>query len=157
MKTTTRRSLHPSGRWQRNPDDTRNDAALLLPPVRGALTPDDPRTLRHPARHRATPWSRTATSTGSPNPNDPSAKTKEPSSCAGSSWPWPNGTKAEQTQAIHYFERARAACGPAALYAEEFDVQQRQLRGNLPQAFVHAALLETAQRLPGRLVPRVAI
>ena len=29
-------------------------------------------------------------------------------------------------------------------YAEEFDVHQRQLRGNLPQAFVHALLLECA-------------
>jgi hypothetical protein len=31
--------------------------------------------------------------------------------------------------------------------AEEYDVRQRQLRGNLPQAFVHAMLLEAAQRL----------
>ncbi|MFD9124033.1 hypothetical protein [Kitasatospora sp. NPDC059571] len=36
------------------------------------------------------------------------------------------------------------------MYAEEFDVAQRQLRGNLPQAFVHAMMLETAARLtPG--------
>jgi GH15 family glucan-1,4-alpha-glucosidase len=31
--------------------------------------------------------------------------------------------------------------------AEEYDVHQRQLRGNLPQAFVHAALLECAVTL----------
>jgi GH15 family glucan-1,4-alpha-glucosidase len=31
--------------------------------------------------------------------------------------------------------------------AEEFDVEQRQLRGNLPQAFVHATLLEASIRL----------
>lgn len=36
------------------------------------------------------------------------------------------------------------ACGPAALYTEEYDVRQRQLRGNLPQAFVHAGMLECA-------------
>src|SRR5207248_5151573 len=36
-------SLHPSGRWQRAPDDPRVDAALLLPALRGALPPDDPR------------------------------------------------------------------------------------------------------------------
>jgi GH15 family glucan-1,4-alpha-glucosidase len=35
--------------------------------------------------------------------------------------------------------------------AEEFDVQQRQLRGNLPQAFVHAMLLESAVRLGAAL------
>jgi len=37
-----------------------------------------------------------------------------------------------------------AACGPPGLLSEEFDVTQRQLRGNLPQAFVHALLLECA-------------
>jgi hypothetical protein len=39
------------------------------------------------------------------------------------------------------------ACGPAALYTEEYDVRQRQSRGNLPQAFVYAGLLECAVRL----------
>ena len=39
------------------------------------------------------------------------------------------------------------ACGPAALYTEEYDVHQRQLRGNLPQAFVHAGMLECAVTL----------
>ncbi len=48
--------------------------------------------------------------------------------------------------AVRWFERARSACGPPGLLAEEFDTTQRQLRGNLPQAFVHAALLETAAR-----------
>ena len=46
--------------------------------------------------------------------------------------------------AARWFERNRAACGPAGLLSEEFDVSQRQLRGNLPQAFVHALLLECA-------------
>ena len=52
------------------------------------------------------------------------------------------------TEAMSWFERNRAACGPPGLFAEEFDVSQRQLRGNLPQAFVHALLLECAARLP---------
>jgi hypothetical protein len=39
--------------------------------------------------------------------------------------------------AVRWFERSRTACGPPGLFAEEFDVEQRQLRGNLPQAFVH--------------------
>jgi GH15 family glucan-1,4-alpha-glucosidase len=47
----------------------------------------------------------------------------------------------------HWFERSRGACGPAALYTEEYDVHQRQLRGNLPQAFVHAGMLECAVTL----------
>ena len=49
--------------------------------------------------------------------------------------------------AAHWFERNRSAAGPAALYTEEYDVHQRQLRGNLPQAFVHAAILECAVTL----------
>jgi GH15 family glucan-1,4-alpha-glucosidase len=51
--------------------------------------------------------------------------------------------------AAHWFERNRSASGPAALYTEEYDVHQRQLRGNLPQAFVHAAMLECAVTLSG--------
>jgi GH15 family glucan-1,4-alpha-glucosidase len=50
--------------------------------------------------------------------------------------------------AIASFERNRAACGPPGLLTEEFDVAERQLRGNAPQAFVHALLLECAARLP---------
>jgi transcriptional regulator with XRE-family HTH domain len=48
---------------------------------------------------------------------------------------------------------ARPASGPAALYTEEYDVHQRQLRGNLPQAFVYATMLECAVTL-SRDVPR---
>jgi GH15 family glucan-1,4-alpha-glucosidase len=49
--------------------------------------------------------------------------------------------------AAHWFERNRSACGSPGLLSEEFDVRQRQLRGNLPQAFVHALLLECAVAL----------
>ena len=49
--------------------------------------------------------------------------------------------------AARWFERNRAACGPPGLFAEEYDIAQRQLRGNLPQAFVHAMMLETSVRL----------
>jgi GH15 family glucan-1,4-alpha-glucosidase len=53
----------------------------------------------------------------------------------------------DRTTAAHWFERSRAACGPAGLYTEEYDLHQRQLRGNQPQAFVHAGLLECAVAL----------
>ena len=36
-------SVHPSGRWRRAPGDPRADASLLLPVIRGAVPPDDPR------------------------------------------------------------------------------------------------------------------
>jgi GH15 family glucan-1,4-alpha-glucosidase len=41
----------------------------------------------------------------------------------------------------------RTACGTPGLLAEEFDITQRQLRGNVPQAFVHALLLECSAAL----------
>ncbi|MDQ1032997.1 GH15 family glucan-1,4-alpha-glucosidase [Streptomyces umbrinus] len=51
-----------------------------------------------------------------------------------------------ETEAVRWFERTRSACGPTGLFAEEYDVSQRQLRGNLPQGFVHALLLECSAR-----------
>jgi GH15 family glucan-1,4-alpha-glucosidase len=50
-------------------------------------------------------------------------------------------------EAARWFERNRSACGPPGIYTEEMDVRQRQLRGNLPQAFVHGMLIECANRL----------
>jgi GH15 family glucan-1,4-alpha-glucosidase len=45
------------------------------------------------------------------------------------------------------FERNRSASGTPGLLSEEFDITQRQLRGNIPQAFVHALLLECSAAL----------
>jgi GH15 family glucan-1,4-alpha-glucosidase len=39
------------------------------------------------------------------------------------------------------------AARTSGLFTEEYNVAQRQLRANIPQAFVHAAMLETAVRL----------
>jgi GH15 family glucan-1,4-alpha-glucosidase len=50
--------------------------------------------------------------------------------------------------ALRRLERSLASCGTAALFSEEFDVAERQLRGNLPQAFVHALALEACVRVP---------
>jgi GH15 family glucan-1,4-alpha-glucosidase len=49
-----------------------------------------------------------------------------------------------EAEAIGWFERTRAACGPPQLFSEEYDAHQHQMRGNLPQAFVHALMIETA-------------
>ncbi len=49
--------------------------------------------------------------------------------------------------AIAWWERTRAACGPAQLFSEEYDAVQHQMRGNLPQAFVHALMIESAAAL----------
>ncbi len=48
----------------------------------------------------------------------------------------------ERERARAWFERTRTAYGAPGLYAEEYDAGQRQLRGNLPQASVHALAVE---------------
>jgi GH15 family glucan-1,4-alpha-glucosidase len=138
--------VHETGRWQRSPTDGRVDAALLLPVIRGALAPGDPRSLAtihavqeelaedgyvYRFRHDARPL-----------------HNAEGAFVLCGFW-MAQAAKVcgDATLAAHWFERNRAACGPAGLYTEEYDVQQRQLRGNLPQAFVHAGLLESAARL----------
>ena len=51
-------------------------------------------------------------------------------------------------EARAWFERTRAACGPPQLFSEEFDAQQHQMRGNLPQAFVHALMSRRPRAWP---------
>ena len=138
--------VHPSGRWQRAPDDERVDAALLAGVIRGGLPREDPRNLatisavrdelgvdgyvyrfRHDARALD--------------------KAEGAFLLCGFWMAVVEHLFGNNAAAAHWFERGRGACGPAALYTEEYDVHQRQLRGNLPQAFVHAGLLECAVTL----------
>jgi GH15 family glucan-1,4-alpha-glucosidase len=140
--------VHPSGRWQRAPDDERVDAALLLPVVRGALPPGDPRTAATAAAVRA--------ELGADgyvyrfrHDARPLHKAEGAFLLCGFWMALHEHFSGNPVAAAHWFERNRGACGPAALYTEEFDVHQRQLRGNLPQAFVHAGMLECAVLLSG--------
>ena len=148
LAQTAREATHPDGYLQRSPDDPRPDAALLLPLVRGALPSSDPRTLatlgavrdqlaqeeyvyrfRHDER--------------------PLGDAEGAFLLCGFVMALAEHQQGDDLSAIRYFERNRAACGPPGLLSEEYDVAQRQLRGNLPQAFVHALLLECAARLAG--------
>jgi GH15 family glucan-1,4-alpha-glucosidase len=135
--------VHPSGRWQRAPDDERVDAALLLPVVRGALPPGDPRTVATAAAVRAE-----LSSDGYVyrfrHDARPLHKAEGAFLLCGFWMALHEHFAGDPVAAAHWFERNRGACGPAALYTEEFDVHQHQLRGNLPQAFVHAGMLECA-------------
>jgi len=141
-------SVHPSGRWQRAPGDERVDASLLLPVVRGAVPPDDPRSL---ATIEAV--GRELADDGFVyrfrHDNRPLHEAEGAFLLCGFWMALTAHVRGDEVAAAHWFERNRAACGPAGLYTEEFDVHQHQLRGNLPQAFVHAAMLECAVRLSG--------
>jgi hypothetical protein len=146
LAETTRIGLHPRGRWQRSPDDASVDAALLLPALRGALPADDPRTIAtvravqedlardgyvYRFRH-----------------DDRELGAAEGAFLICGFWlALAEQQQGETVAAARRFERNRASCGPPGLFTEEYDVRQRQLRGNLPQAFVHGMLLECSARL----------
>ncbi|WP_416904332.1 glycoside hydrolase family 15 protein [Micromonospora echinospora] len=138
--------LAATGHWRRAYDDDRVDAALLLPGIRGALPPQDPRTertrravLAHLDQdgylYRFRPDRR-------PLGDAEGAFLLCGFAAALAAW-----QAGDAVGANRWFERNRAACGPPGLYTEEYDVRQRQLRGNLPQGFVHALMLETAVTL----------
>lgn len=138
--------VHPSGRWQRAPDDDRADASLLMPPVRGALPAEDPRT-RRTLSAVARDLAQEHYLYRFRHDDGPLERTEGAFLLSGFQMALALHQQGELTEAMRWFERNRAACGPPALFTEEFDVVQRQLRGNLPQAFVHAIVLEAAHRL----------
>jgi hypothetical protein len=146
--------LHQHGRWQRAPGDSRVDASLLIPSIRGAIPASDPRTVatlqavradlsRHGFVYRFQPDER------------PLGEAEGAFLLCGFVMALADHQQGNGVAAVRWLERNRTACGPPGLYTEEFDVAQRQLRGNLPQAFVHALLFETAHRLAGHYEPSV--
>ncbi|MFG3281245.1 glycoside hydrolase family 15 protein [Streptomyces sp. NPDC048111] len=139
-------SLHPSGRWQRSPCDPSLDAALLIPPLRGALAADDPRTTRT-LRAYTTELTHDHYAYRFRHDQRPLAEAEGAFLLCGHLMALAEHQQGRQDEALRWFERNRAACGPPGLFSEEYDIGQRQLRGNLPQAFVHALMLETAATL----------
>ena len=140
---TASHALHPAGYWQRSPSDDRLDAALLLPAIRGGIAPEDPRTLATLAAvadqltedgycYRFRPDER------------PLGESEGAFVMCGFLMALAYAQQGDAVRAARWFERNRTACGPAGLLSEEYDVVQRQMRGNLPQAFVHALLLHCA-------------
>ncbi|MBV9922114.1 MAG: glycoside hydrolase family 15 protein, partial [Pseudonocardia sp.] len=140
--------LHPDGRWQRAPDDPRLDAALLLPALRGAVPAADPRSTATLAA-AATELAEDGYLYRFRHDARPLGKAEGAFILCGFWMALAAHQQGHHTAALRWFERNRAACGSPGLLSEEFDVSQHQLRGNLPQAFVHALLLETAVRLNG--------
>ncbi|MBV9649387.1 MAG: glycoside hydrolase family 15 protein [Pseudonocardiales bacterium] len=138
--------LHPTGRWQRAPGDPRIDAALLLPALRGALPGSDPRTV---ATYHAVHEQLSDEGYVYRFRQDPRSLREAEGAflLCGFLMALAAHQQRDAIAAARWYERNRAACGPPGLFSEEYDVRQRQLRGNLPQAFVHALMLETSARL----------
>jgi hypothetical protein len=143
---SSQNGLHPSGRWQRSATDLRVDASLLLPAIRGALGPDDPRS-RATLRAVLEDLTEGGYAYRFRHGDQPLHRAEGAFLLCGFLVALSLLDEGDVTAAARWFERNRAACGPPGLFTEEFDVTQRQLRGNLPQAFVHALLIECAQRL----------
>ena len=146
LASVSRDCLHPTGRWQRAADDDRTDAALLLPAIRGATAADDPRAL---ATLRAVEDDLAVDGYLYRFRHDqrPLHEAEGAFVLCGFIMALALHQQGRECEAVGWFERNRAACGPPGLLTEEFDVIQRQLRGNIPQAFVHALLFESAARL----------
>ncbi|WP_413098478.1 glycoside hydrolase family 15 protein [Streptomyces sp. Inha503] len=148
LRETRRRCLSPAGHWARAEDDEGPEAALLLPLARGCLPPGDPSgplTRRFIEERLSEDGYLYRFAHG----DQPLGEAEGAFLLCGFMMTLAAHRQSDPVSAFRWFERTRAACGPPGLFAEEYDVRQRQLRGNLPQAFVHAQLLEAAVRLSG--------
>jgi GH15 family glucan-1,4-alpha-glucosidase len=143
---TSATSLDPTGSWRRSPNDDAVDAALLFAGIRGAIPVDDPRTG---ATLEACLRDLTVDGYAYRFRHDdrPLEEAEGSFLLCGFLVALALHESGRALDARGWYERTRAACGPPLLLSEEFDARQRQMRGNLPQAFVHALMLETSARL----------
>jgi hypothetical protein len=143
---TAAHATHPSGHWQRSPDDPGLDAALLLPALRGAIPADDPRTL---ATIEA--YAEALTIDGYAyrfrHDDGPLAEAEGSFTLCGFLMALSTFQQGDRLNAYRWWERTKARCGPPLLYSEEYDADEKQMSGNLPQAFVHSLALEVAATL----------
>ncbi|MBQ1125024.1 glycoside hydrolase family 15 protein, partial [Streptomyces sp. B15] len=148
LARTRARCLRPDGVWARAADDPSVDAGVLLPLARGCLPGADPN-----ARRTVAAVQQELAEDGYVyrfrHDGRPLAEAEGAFLLCGFMMSLVTHHLGDRPAAYRWFERNRAAYGPPGLYAEEFDVEQRQMRGNLPQAFVHALMLENAVRLAG--------
>ena len=143
---TSAHALHPDGFWQRAPDDPGLDGSLLLIGLRQAIAANDPRT-----GNTLRAYLRDLTVDGYAyrfrHDERPLAHAEGSFVLCGFLTALALQQQGEDREARAWFERTLACTGPARLFSEEFDVVQREMRGNLPQAFVHALMIEAAVRL----------
>ncbi len=143
---TAAHGVHPDGHWQRSPGDPGLDGSLLLASLRGAVPPSDPRTIATIDAYR-----RQLTIDGYAyrfrHDDGPLSEAEGSFTLCGFLMAMATCQQQKWVEARSWWERSRASCGPARLYSEEYDTTERQMRGNLPQAFVHALMLESAAML----------
>ncbi len=147
LADTAATSLNPQGGyWQRSPQLADVDASLVLPPLRGALPVSDPRSratldaVRTQLTHDGFVYRFR-------HDERDLGDAEGAFLLCGFMMALAEHQLGHGHCAMRWFERNRTACGPPGLFCEEYDIRQRQLRGNLPQAFTHALLLECTATL----------
>jgi len=138
---------HPSGRWQRAADDAGVDAALLIPVVRSRADPARDLTTRRTVQAVLDELTEEEFCYRYRHGDLDLEEAEGAFVLAGFQMAMALHRLGEHPLAARWFERNRAACAASGLFSEEYDVSQRQQRGNLPQAFVHGALVEAAAML----------
>ncbi len=109
LAETTRSSLSPAGYWRRAADDDRIDTSLLIPPIRGALGADDPRTVATLAAvNDRLVDDGFVSGTGSTSPRSAPARAR--SCCADSSWPWRATSRACRPRRCAASSGTRSGC-----------------------------------------------
>ena len=132
LSEADRTSLHPSGRWQRSPG--RRSGRRVAPAGRNPRRPGRRRSPfggHPPGGHRRTVRGRLPVplrrSRASPSGED------EGAFLICNFWmALAHLGAGETTTGAQWFERARASCSSSGLFSEEYDVAQRQLRGQPP-------------------------
>ncbi len=146
VASTATTSLHPAGHWQRSPEDPGLDGALLFPAIRGAVPADDPRSVATLAAF-IEELSENGYAYRFRHNDLPLAEAEGSFVLCGFVTALALDQQGQRVEAVRWFERTAQCIGSSQIHAEEWDVSEHQLRGNLPQAFVHALHLEAAARL----------
>ncbi|MGQ4441127.1 sigma-70 family RNA polymerase sigma factor [Streptomyces violaceoruber] len=116
-RETRRRCLHADGRWRRAEDDDGPEAALLVPMARGCTFEDD-----GDAATRAYVESRLSEDGylyRFEHPGVPLGEAEGAFLLCGFAMALATHRVGDRVDAFRWFERTRAACGPAGLFAEE--------------------------------------
>jgi len=130
------------------------DAALLLMPIVGFLPPDDPRivgTIEAIQRELSVDGLiRRYATMASEDDNVDGMPGEEAAFIACSFWLADCLNLIGRAQeALELFERLLGLCNDVGLLSEEYNVSRGRMVGNMPQAFSHVALVNTAMNLTG--------
>lgn len=134
------------GRWARSQDDDAVDAALVIPAIRGGLDPHDPINVRtvdavlHDLQSGGHIYRFKHGDQDLPAAEGAFLLCEASMSLALL-------RLGRREEAVRWFERVRGCVGPSGLFSEEWNVRERQMRGNLPQAFLHAIVAQAAIEL----------